>query len=364
MIKIVVPKGVVEQMGYLVLYLGITVVGYGIGTYIKKKEMGLKGVGAIQAAAIMLLVFFMGSRIGADRSIVRSLDTIGLTAFVITLFVLAGSVAAVFVTRRLLGFDRRGNIGESGQNADAEAGLSRHGEGSSQDGWNSSQEKEVLPQNEERDDQDEAPEEKGKTDHRMTICIIVSVAAGILAGYFLLPRWFTDLAGTLIVIGLCILLIFVGMDIGVEGTIVQNFKRAGWRILVFPFIIMIGTYAGALLSSLILPINVIEALCVGSGFGWYTLAPAMLADVSARLSAMSFMHNVMREVTGIILIPVVANRIGYIETVSLPGAAAMDVCLPIVERATSGNIVIYSFLSGVVLSIAVPVMVGFMMGFA
>ena len=64
----------------------------------------------------------------------------------------------------------------------------------------------------------------------------------------------------------------------------------------------------------------------------------------------------------IILIPIVAKRIGYVEKCALKGAAAMDVCLPVVEKATNANIAVYSFVSGVVLSIAVPVLVPFIMG--
>ena len=45
------------------------------------------------------------------------------------------------------------------------------------------------------------------------------------------------------------------------------------------------------------------------------------------------------------------------ETIALPGAAAMDVCLPIVEKSTSGNIAVYSFISGLVLSALVPICV-------
>ena len=40
----------------------------------------------------------------------------------------------------------------------------------------------------------------------------------------------------------------------------------------------------------------------------------------------------------------------------------MDVCLPIVERATSSNTAVYSFVSGVVLSTAVPILVPLIIG--
>lgn len=105
-----------------------------------------------------------------------------------------------------------------------------------------------------------------------------------------------------------------------------------------------------------------EAMAVGSGFGWYTLAPLLLDPYSAEISAMSFMYNVFREMFGIILIPVVAKRIGYIECVSLPGAAAMDVCLPIVEKSAGADMVVYSFVTGTVLSASVPILVPLFIG--
>ncbi|MCI8647612.1 MAG: lysine exporter LysO family protein [Firmicutes bacterium] len=197
----------------------------------------------------------------------------------------------------------------------------------------------------------------------MTKAIVCSVICGMAAGYFFLPDWFINISGNLLVVGLCVLLFFVGLDIGREGTVAENFKKAGWRVLVFPFAIIIGTYAGSLVAGLLLPsLGIRDAMAVSSGFGWYTLAPVMLAEYSTSVSAVSFMHNVMRELFGILLIPIIAKKIGFIETVSLPGAAAMDVCLPVVEKATRGDIAVYSFISGVVLSIAVPVLVGLVAG--
>ena len=138
--------------------------------------------------------------------------------------------------------------------------------------------------------------------------------------------------------------------------------QAGWRVFVFPFVIIIGTLAGAVVSCLFLPMGIKEALCVGSGMGWYSLAPVMLTDYSVKVSAISFMHNVMRELFGILLIPLAAKKIGYIEAFSLPGSPCMDVCLPIIEKATKADIAVYSFISGVILSVAVPVLVSFFMG--
>ena len=70
------------------------------------------------------------------------------------------------------------------------------------------------------------------------------------------------------------------------------------------------------------------------------------------MSAVAFLSNVMREIFAIITIPIVAKYVGYVECASLPGAAAMDTVLPVVVGATHERITIYSFTSGVVLSLA------------
>ncbi len=193
--------------------------------------------------------------------------------------------------------------------------------------------------------------------------VIGSVATGILAGLYVLPSAWQSATDDILTVGLCLLLFFVGVDIGREGKALQDIKKVGIKILLLPIATILGSYAGALVASLLLPISTIEGLLISSGFGWYSLAPIMIAEKSAELSAIAFLHNVFRELFGIILIPFVAQYIGYVETVSLPGAAAMDVCLPVVEKATNGTVAIYSFISGLFISIFVPLSVGFLLQF-
>ena len=334
-------------MDVLILYLSLCLVGYFLGAYLKKRNIILKGASVLQTIALVALVFVMGARIGSEDEIVRSLDTIGLKALVITLFIFAGTVAAAFITRKLLGFDKFGNLKKAAKGTAAAkpeaceeiaAGLEGSAEG------------EAL-------DQPEA-----KSDKTMLLCIFVPVTLGILSGFLFLPDWFIDASGTIIVVGLSILLFFVGIDLGTEGTIVQNFKMAGWRVILFPFVMIAGTYIGSVVAGMLIGISVQDSLCVASGFGWYTLAPVMLTEYSIEISAISFMHNVMRELIGLLLLPIVAKRIGHIESTGLVGAGSMDVCLPIIVKTTSGNMAVYAFIVGVVLSFSVPVMVSFMMG--
>lgn len=204
----------------------------------------------------------------------------------------------------------------------------------------------------------------------MTVMIVIAVAAGMLIGYFVIRRVFADnmesfesMAGLGIKIGLCLLLIFVGIDLGLDGTVIENFRRVGIRILAFPAVVVIGTLLGAGISGTLMGLNLRESLAVGAGFGWYTLAPGIIMEAGyITASAVAFLHNVMRELFSILFIPLVAQKIGYIETTGMPGAAAMDVCLPIVEKSTRSDIAVYSFVSGVILSILVPVLVPVIIG--
>lgn len=327
-------------MGDLILYLSITFLGYIIGTKIQDKKEKLGWTGKVQLVALIVLVLLMGMRMGSNEEVIANLSTIGVTAVVMTVVIMACSIAAIWIARQVMGIDRYGH-------------LKTH----------------------EKDIKNIAAESENETDGEgggstMTIAIVGSVLAGMAIGYLVIRRLFEGnmdqfdtLAGNGIKIGLCLLLIFVGLDLGVAGTVVENFKKVGLRILVFPFVVILGTLGGALLCSFFIDLSAKECLAIGAGFGWYTLAPGIIMENGyVTASAVAFLHNVMRELFSILLVPLVAKKIGYVETTGMPGAAAMDVCLPIVEKSTSSDIAIYSFVSGVILSAAVPVMVPLIIG--
>ena len=346
-------------MGYLALYLAITVAGFLIGSQLKKRNISLPWVGTMQTVVIVCLIFLMGSRIGANDEIVSSLDTIGLISFAYTMVIAIVTCAAYSIARRLMGFDRYG--------------IRR----SSADRQRLQKPQEPLPQaadapQQETSEQRPTKDAAGSVDaeeeepapsklNSLTILIVVFMAVGILAGYLILPEGFIAVTGTLLTIALCILLVLIGVDIGTSGTLAKNFRSAGWRILVFPFVNIAAMIIGSLIASWILPLSAQDALCVGSGFAWYSLAPVMLAEYSTRVSAISFMHNVFREIVGILVIPFVARRIGYIESYGICGSTSMDVCLPLIERSTSSDVAVYSFINEAIVSASVPILVTFFM---
>ena len=189
--------------------------------------------------------------------------------------------------------------------------------------------------------------------------ILISVLCGIISGRFLLPilpfsQAFLDASGNIIMIILCLLLFLVGTELGRDDSIKDKIKNVGFRVFLFPAAAISGTYVFAAAASVFLPVTAREAIAISGGFGWYSLAPSILMEYSVSVSAICFLHNIIRELLGIVLIPIIAKRIGYIEATALPGVAVSDVCLPIVEKAASGDIVIYAIVMGIMMALTVP----------
>ena len=330
-------------MADLCLYLGITLVGYVIGYISRAYRSRLHWVGTAQTVFLFTLVLMMGMKMGANEEVTAHLGSIGLTALVITVFTIAFSVLGIYLTRKLMKIDKFGHLKGS---APAEPSQPAHENATSESASSNT------------------------SVGGMTVLIVLAVVGGMAVGYLVIRRIF---AGNMpafdeyislgIKLGLCSLLIFVGIDLGLDPAVVENFKKVGIRVLAFPAAAIVFTLLGAGISGMLMGLSIRESLAIGAGFGWYSLAPGIIMDAGyVTASAISFLHNVLRELLSILFIPVVAQKIGYVETTGMPGAAAMDVCLPLVEKSTSSEITVYSFVSGVILSALVPVLVPLLLG--
>jgi len=194
----------------------------------------------------------------------------------------------------------------------------------------------------------------------MNIGIIAAVASGIVVGLFLFPQQFVQHIGIIIDIGLCALLFFVGIDIGRNKDIINQIKACGFRILLVPVMIALGSIVGSIAGGSVLGLPFNESGAIGAGFGWYSLSAIILSDYSAEIGAVAFITNVCRELFALMAIPFIAKYIGKLESIAPAGATAMDTSLPIVSRATDSNTAVISFITGVVLSLLVPVLVPLM----
>lgn len=326
-------------MGLLILYWGILIVFYLVATklrYCKEKFAFVEGMLNI---VIYILVFVMGLRMGANEEVTSNLDVIGLEAIGVSIFAIGGSMITVSFVRRVLGINKEGIHKDFAEMASA--GMSS----------------------------EEADGGNHDTGMKTSLIILLCVVVGMIGGYVFIPRIFEDtevfqsISGDFMVISICVLLAFVGFNMGLDGSVIASLKAVGFKALLIPGAAILGSLAFGMIYGVISSLSVKEAMAVSAGFGWYTLAPSIIAEAGfAVAGAVSFMHNVIRETVGIVVIPLAAKKFGYLEATSIPGVAAMDVCLPIVERSCGNGIVIYSFCTGALMSAVVPVLVPLIIG--
>ena len=294
----------------LILYLALVALGAFLGSRPQIQSLPMPWLGRFQTAALLLIVT-LGAELGSNEEIISPLGT------------MVGSMLAVHALRKhLLKLNAQGrSCQEAPEDSDPGSGEAVH------------------------------------VDHSLTFAIVFTVAAGILAGRFLLPDAAVAHCGTVIRWGLYLLLFLVGLDMGRQGSLIRDIRAAGLRVLLVPLAVMAGTFAVTALVGLFLPLGPKDCVAAAAGFGWYSLAPTLLAPYSLTVSATAFLSNIMHELFSIVAVPIVAQKLGYIEAVALPGATAMDTLLPVVVRATADRMAIYSFASGLILSLAVPVLV-------
>lgn len=129
----------------------------------------------------------------------------------------------------------------------------------------------------------------------------------------------------------------------------------GFKILLVPMAIIIGSIVGGIAGGVLLKMPFNEAGAVGSGMGWYTLSSMLLANYSTELSALAFLSNVIREIIALISIPLIAKYVGNLEAIAPGGATTMDTSLPVVSASTNSETAIVAFISGVICTMSVPV---------
>ncbi|MBE6025556.1 MAG: lysine exporter LysO family protein [Clostridiales bacterium] len=323
-------------MKQLAMYWSAMVIMYIIASKLRNRKENFKWVGEAINVPIYVLVLLMGLRMGANKEIVDSLGTIGVQSVIVSVLVIGCSILGVILMRAVLKMDRYGNVG-----ADR------------------------VPNGQ----KPEKAAEANVAGIRSTIIIGGLVAIGMAVGYFLIYKRysvqdaFLEKSDPAITVLLIILLAFVGFSLGLDGSVFGNIKKAGARVFLFPLAIVAGTIVGGVIYGLISSLSIREGVAVAAGFGWYTYAPNIIAQAGYPVaSAISFLHNVIREVVGIIGIPFFATKIGYIEATAVPGIAAMDVCMPIIEKYARKDTVVYGFATGLLMCILVPLIVPLMIG--
>jgi len=182
--------------------------------------------------------------------------------------------------------------------------------------------------------------------------------SGLLIGFFSsFPRLMFKSEYTLY--ALYLLLFLVGIGIGSNTKAWHVIKKVNVKILLVPLSVIIGTLLGVgLFSIFVSEVTLKESLAIGSGFGYYSLSSVLIAQIRGEtLGVIALLSNIIREITTMLMTPVLAKYCGNLAPIASGGATSMDTTLPIIARFTGKEYAMISVFSGIVLTVMAPFLI-------
>lgn len=192
-----------------------------------------------------------------------------------------------------------------------------------------------------------------------SIIILAFFITGLLAGiYHILPDFLLENDYSLY--ALYTLMFLVGIGIGSNKKSIDIIKSVNIKIVLVPISVMIGTYIGVTIFSLLQDnLSFIDSIAVGSGFGYYSLSSVLITEMSGeQLGVIALLSNIFREIITLLFTPVFARYFGKLAPISSGGATSMDTTLPVITKYIGADYAIISVFSGIVLTVLIPFLIG------
>ena len=160
---------------------------------------------------------------------------------------------------------------------------------------------------------------------------------------------------------LCALLLSVGFSVGNVPTVMQRFRALNPRLAWLPVMTILGTLAGSIVVSFLLPQrSTADCMAAGSGFAYYSLSSILITQYKgAELGTIALLANIAREIITLVGAPLMVRWFGSLAPISSGGATTMDTTLPIITNTSGQQYVILSLYHGFIVDFSVPFLVTF-----
>lgn len=166
------------------------------------------------------------------------------------------------------------------------------------------------------------------------------------------------------VINLSLVAVYVSVGVGLkEGLAGLGANPNKLAYLTVPVLILAGSMLGGLAGAWLLDLKPLIAAGIGGGTGYYSLAAAMVTQkAGTELGFIAFMVNFFREALTFFLTPLLV-RISPLAPIAMGGATTMDTTLAVMKHSLGEGHVVIAFVSGAILTLAVPFMLMFLLSF-
>lgn len=195
------------------------------------------------------------------------------------------------------------------------------------------------------------------------LSVAVSLVGGLIFGYLFLDTGVKDTLDLILMSALDVMIFIAGIEIGSNRGILKRIcnLHSALLALAIPLAVACGSICGALLLGHIAGLSAYDSLLVGGGLGWYSFSSVVISAVySTEIGTVAFLANMMREISGFFLIPLLV-RVHKFLALAPSGAATMDSGLPVVIKYTNLHVGMYSFINGLVLTLIVPVLISWLL---
>lgn len=195
------------------------------------------------------------------------------------------------------------------------------------------------------------------------LSVAVSLVGGLIFGYLFLDTGVKNTLDLILMSALDVMIFIAGIEIGSNRGILKRIcnLHSALLALAIPLAVACGSICGALLLGHIAGLSAYDSLLVGGGLGWYSFSSVVISAMySTEIGTVAFLANMMREISGFFLIPLLV-RVHKFLALAPSGAATMDSGLPVVIKYTNLHVGMYSFINGLVLTLIVPVLISWLL---
>ncbi len=330
----------------MIVTIGILLAGFLFGLLLKERVK--LPTSAITMASICLLLFILGLEIGGNDELLGNLPTMGLTALIVTVLAVLGSV----VLARL--FTKKEEMASGAPRTEANGGTAQATKASDAGAPAGGTQAAEAPAGGLRD----------------SLIIVGCFVAGVLVA---LAGWLPeDLPmGEITKWGLYVLLVCVGFGLGMDEGFFASLKTLPVRSLLLPLVTIVGSLAGGLLAWWVVSLmhttapGLADTLAVTSGFGYYSLSSVLLDEARGPMIAtIALASNLLRELLTLLTAPLLRRWFGPYAVIASGGATSMDTTLPVAVRYGGSRYAPVSIYHGFFLTVAVPFIVSFFISYA